>query len=132
MKPLRKVVIAGGGTAGWMAAALIAKVIGPQLRIELVESESIGIIGVGEATIPPIQTVNSVLGISEADFLRETKATIKLAIRFEDWHRRLDGRCADRQGDRAAIWLFARFIISGTARAWQGWAAIIGTMISII
>ncbi len=82
---IRKVVIVGGGTAGWMAAALIAKVIGDQVAIELVESDDIGIIGVGEATIPPIQHVNAVLGIDEAEFLRETKATIKLAIRFENW-----------------------------------------------
>jgi tryptophan 7-halogenase len=83
--PVRKVVILGGGTAGWMTAALTAKVLGPLVGIELVESEEIGIVGVGEATIPPIQQVNAVLGIAEADFLRETKATIKLAIRFENW-----------------------------------------------
>ena len=68
-----------------MTAALLAKVLGRQIQIELVESDDIGIIGVGEATIPPIQQVNAVLGINEADFLRETKATIKLAIRFENW-----------------------------------------------
>ncbi len=84
-RPIRKVVILGGGTAGWMTAALMAKVLGRQVGIELVESDDIGIIGVGEATIPPIQQVNAVLGIDEADFLRETKATIKLAIRFENW-----------------------------------------------
>ena len=82
---VKSVVVVGGGTAGWMAAALIAKVIGKSVRIDLVESEAIGVIGVGEATIPPIQTLNSVLGINEVDFLRETKATIKLAIRFENW-----------------------------------------------
>ncbi|WP_404822898.1 tryptophan halogenase family protein [Novosphingobium huizhouense] len=80
-----KVVVLGGGTAGWMTAALLSKVLGAQVAIELVESDDIGIIGVGEATIPPIQVVNSVLGIDEAEFLRETKATIKLAIRFENW-----------------------------------------------
>lgn len=85
MRPIHKVVILGGGTAGWMSAALISKVLGRQVAIELVESDEIGIIGVGEATIPPIQHVNAVLGIDEADFLRETKATIKLAIRFENW-----------------------------------------------
>lgn len=84
-KSVQKVVIVGGGTAGWMSAALIAKVMAGRMEIELVESEQIGIIGVGEATIPPIQTVNSVLGIDEAEFLRETKATVKLAIRFENW-----------------------------------------------
>ncbi|RVU07545.1 tryptophan 7-halogenase [Novosphingobium umbonatum] len=82
---VKSVVVVGGGTAGWMAAALIAKVIGKGARVELVESDAIGIIGVGEATIPPIQTLNSVLGIDEATFLRETKATVKLAIRFENW-----------------------------------------------
>lgn len=82
---IQKVVILGGGTAGWMTAALLSKVLGEQIAIELVESDEIGIIGVGEATIPPIQIVNSVLDIEEADFLRETKATIKLAIRFENW-----------------------------------------------
>ena len=83
--PISKVVIVGGGTAGWMSAALLRKVLGDKIAIELVESEQIGIVGVGEATIPPIQHVNSVLGIDEAEFLRETKATIKLAIRFENW-----------------------------------------------
>ena len=82
---IRKVVVVGGGTAGWMSAALLKRVLGEQVDIELVESEDIGVIGVGEATIPPIQHVNSVLGIDEAEFLRETKATIKLAIRFENW-----------------------------------------------
>jgi len=84
-KKIRKVVIVGGGTAGWMSAALIKKILGTAVDIELVESEQIGIIGVGEATIPPIQNVNNVLGLNEAEFLRETKATFKLAIRFENW-----------------------------------------------
>lgn len=83
--PIRKVVVVGGGTAGWMSAALLRRVLGAGVAIELVESEQIGIVGVGEATIPPIQTVNQVLGLDEAEFLRETKATIKLAIRFENW-----------------------------------------------
>ena len=55
------------------------------MNITLVESEAIGTVGVGEATIPPIRLVNQVLGIDEATFLRDTKATIKLAIRFENW-----------------------------------------------
>nr|WP_024330303.1 tryptophan halogenase family protein [Simiduia agarivorans] len=80
-----KVVVLGGGTAGWMSAALLKKVLGDTVSIELVESEQIGAVGVGEATIPPIQLVNSVLGLNEAEFLRETNATIKLAIKFENW-----------------------------------------------
>src|SRR5210317_1328351 len=82
---INKVVVIGGGTAGWMSAALIKRVLGDAVNVELVESEMIGIVGVGEATIPPIQHVNSVLGLDEAEFLRETKSTIKLAIRFENW-----------------------------------------------
>ena len=82
---IRKVVVVGGGTAGWMSAALLRRVLGETVDIELVESEQIGIVGVGEATIPPIQHVNAVLGLDEAEFLRETKSTIKLAIRFENW-----------------------------------------------
>lgn len=83
--PIKKIVILGGGTAGWMSAAMIKKLIGSAVDIELVESEQIGTVGVGEATIPPIKAFNSVLGIDEAEFLRETKATIKLAIKFENW-----------------------------------------------
>lgn len=82
---VKKVVILGGGTAGWISAALMKKLLGHAIDIELVESEDIGTVGVGEATIPPIQLLNSVLGINEAEFLRETKATMKLAIKFENW-----------------------------------------------
>jgi len=82
---IRKVVVVGGGTAGWMSAALLRRVLGEQVSIELVESDDIGIIGVGEATIPPIQHFNAVLGLDEAEFLRETRATIKVAIKFENW-----------------------------------------------
>ncbi|CAM5475415.1 tryptophan halogenase family protein [Alishewanella longhuensis] len=85
MNAVKKVVILGGGTAGWLAAALLKKVLGTAIELELVESDDIGTIGVGEATIPPIRLVNQVLGISEADFFRETKATVKLAIKFENW-----------------------------------------------
>lgn len=83
--PIRKVVIAGGGTAGWMTAALLSKVLQGQVEVQLIESDAIGIIGVGEATIPPIHTFNQYLGLDEKEFLRETKATIKLGIKFENW-----------------------------------------------
>jgi tryptophan halogenase len=82
---IKKVVIAGGGTAGWMAATLLKKVLGQMIDVELVESEDIGIVGVGEATIPPIQIFNKFIGLDEKEFLRETNGTIKLAIQFENW-----------------------------------------------
>ncbi|WGO97985.1 tryptophan 7-halogenase [Saccharophagus degradans] len=82
---IKKIVIVGGGTAGWMSAAILKKVLADNVSIQLIESDSIAPVGVGEATIPPIQHVNRVLGLDEAEFLRETKATLKLAIRFENW-----------------------------------------------
>jgi len=81
----KKVVIAGGGTAGWMSAAAISRLMGKNLEIVLVESEMIGTIGVGEATIPTMVFFNRLLNIDEADFIRETSGTYKLGIRFENW-----------------------------------------------
>ncbi|WP_337880368.1 tryptophan halogenase family protein [Rheinheimera sp.] len=84
-KPVKKVVILGGGTAGWISASLLVKILGKVLDISLVESDDIGIVGVGEATIPPIQSLNAALGLQEEDFLRETMGSIKLGIQFEHW-----------------------------------------------
>jgi tryptophan 7-halogenase len=84
------VVIAGGGTAGWLAAAALSHQLGKVIRISLVESEEIGTIGVGEATIPPIRAFHKLLRIEEQDFMRATAATFKLGISFEDWARRGD------------------------------------------
>ncbi|TXI11043.1 MAG: tryptophan 7-halogenase, partial [Novosphingobium sp.] len=81
----RRIVIAGGGTAGWMAAAALARTLGPVAQVTLVESEQIGTIGVGESTIPPLVTYNRLLGINEAEFMRATQATFKLGINFENW-----------------------------------------------
>ena len=81
----RRIVIAGGGTAGWMAAAALARTMGSAIELTLVESDAIGTIGVGESTIPPMATYNRLLGIGEAEFMRATQATFKLGIQFENW-----------------------------------------------
>ena len=84
----RKIVILGGGTAGWMLGAALTRAFRPQdATVRLIESATIPIVGVGESTLPHVRNFNAFLGLDEVEFMRETNATFKLAIEFHDWAR---------------------------------------------
>lgn len=89
-RPTEKIVILGGGTSGWLAAAYLSNIFGPtsaeRLQITLIESKDIGIIGVGEATIPTMRETLRSVGVGEREFLRRCDGSIKLGIKFQQWH----------------------------------------------
>ncbi len=123
--PVRNIVIVGGGTAGWMAAAALAKVFPGTRTIRLIESEQIGTVGVGEATVPHLKLFNQLLEIDEAGFVRAVKGTFKLGIEFVDW-----ARAGDRYvhgfgniGHDYGLLPFHQYWIKARQR---GWAADIG------
>jgi 2-polyprenyl-6-methoxyphenol hydroxylase-like FAD-dependent oxidoreductase len=106
--PFKRIVVVGGGTAGWMTATALATAL-KGTSVELVESEEIGIVGVGEATFPSIRNFHRLLGIDEAEFLRATNGSYKLGIEFRDWRARGEsyfhtfGDFGDLSGS-AAVW----------------------------
>jgi tryptophan halogenase len=120
--PVKRVVIAGGGTAGWVVAAALGRHLGTLIDIELIESEEIGTVGVGESTIPTARTFHQFLGIDERAFMRETSSSFKLGISFENWA---------REGDRyfhafgtvgKGNWMadFQHFWLEARAQGWAG------------
>ena len=131
-KAIRKIVIVGGGTAGWMAAAPLAQVFAGHAHrpceVVVVESPEIGTVGVGEATLPPIRAYNETLGLDGLDFVRKTQATFKLGIEFKDWGQ-LGGRFFHGFGDfgspihnRPSFLYWLRLARSGGMASYEEWS----------
>ncbi|WP_308911125.1 tryptophan halogenase family protein [Pseudokordiimonas caeni] len=117
-----RVVVAGGGTAGWIAATAIARMLGRLVEVTLVESEAIGTVGVGEATIPTARTFHDFLKIDEQSFLKATQATIKLGIAFENWARIGDRYIHSFGSVPLSTWMadFQHFWLQGRAEGHAG------------
>ncbi len=119
---VKRVVIAGGGTAGWCAAAALARQLGGLLDITLVESDAIGTVGVGESTIPTVRAFHQILGVDERAFLAATRASFKLGIDFRDWSR-IGDRYIHSFGDVGrSTWMggFQHFWLEGRAEGVAG------------
>jgi tryptophan 7-halogenase len=128
-QPIREILIVGGGTAGWMTAAALSRMLqGQQIEITLIESAEIGTVGVGEATVPHIRFFNAKLGFDEADFMAKTQATFKLGIEFCDWGRKGDsyihpfGAFGETIGDVAFHQHWARMQRAGKAEAIEAYS----------
>ena len=121
-KAVKQVVIAGGGTAGWMAGAALSKLLGSQINVTLVESDDIGTIGVGEATIPTLVFFHKLLGINEAAFMKATDATFKLGIQFEHWKSLEDDYIHAFGVTGKDCWAagFQHFWLKGLEKGWSG------------
>ncbi|MFB0979755.1 MAG: tryptophan 7-halogenase, partial [Alteromonadaceae bacterium] len=117
-----KVVIAGGGTSGWLSAYSLVSRLGNVLDITLVESDQIGTIGVGEATIPTIQAYHHLIGIDEQEFMSATQATFKLGIQFEDWGQKKDSyfHSFGEIGQRSWMAEFHEFWMEAKAQGFGG------------
>ena len=124
MKPneVKRVVIAGGGTAGWNVAAMLGASLGTLLDITLVESEEIGTIGVGESTVPTVRRFHELLGIDEQEFMRDNRASFILGISFEDWAREGDRYIHSFGVVGKSTWMadFHHFWLHAKANGWGG------------
>lgn len=122
MKAKTKVVIAGGGTAGWLTAYSLVTRLGNLLDITLVESDQIGTVGVGEATIPTMQTFHRLIGIDEQEFMAATQATFKLGIMFDNWGQQGDSyiHSFGEIGQRSWMAEFHEFWMEAKAQGFGG------------